>query len=51
MATLERTAEAKRLTATLAGGTAVLLWALLALIAVNVVLGVWRPRFSRKKPD
>ena len=31
MATLERTAEAKRLTATLAGGTAVLLWALLAL--------------------
>lgn len=31
MTTLERTAEAKRLTATLAGGTAVLLWALLAL--------------------
>ncbi|WP_375594140.1 DMT family transporter [Algihabitans albus] len=31
MATLERTAEAKRLAATLAGGTAVLLWALLAL--------------------
>ena len=31
MATLERTAEAKRLTATLAGGAAVLLWALLAL--------------------
>ena len=27
------------------------LWALLALIAVNVVLGVWRPRFSRKKSD
>ncbi|MGP1256119.1 MAG: aromatic amino acid exporter YddG [Kiloniellales bacterium] len=31
MTTLERPAEAKRLTATLAGGTAVLLWALLAL--------------------
>ncbi len=27
------------------------LWALLALIAVNVILGVWRPRFSRKESD